>query len=233
LIDVLFDRTIHGPNKPRTYREEAHIKYLFISKKKVRRRKELRKAIGQQLRYLRRNLSTIKKLLSKYPVNPLKEREQAYYETIKKVFEQQDQMYSNCTHSVPNRIESIQLSHIRPIVLGKKKAKVEFDSKINVSLVNGYGFVDHLSWDAFNEGRYLMKSVELYKKRHGFYPAEVMVDQIYGTLQNRRQLKDLNIKIVGRQLGRPPKIPTMILDPGDRNPIEGKFGQGKRDMVWD
>ena len=227
LIDVLYDRTIHGPKKPRTYREDARIKYLFISKKKVRRRKELRKAIGQQLRYLKRNLSTIKKLLSKYPVNPLKERELAYYETIKKVFEQQDQMYSNRTHSVSNRIVSIHQSHVRPIVRGKEKAKVEFGSKINVSLVNGYGFVDHLSWDAFNEGGYLMKSVELYKKRHGFYPAEVMVDQIYGTRENRRQLKDLGIKIVGRQLGRPPKIPTMKLDPGDRNPIEGKFGQGK------
>ena len=54
-----------------------------------------------------------------------------------------------------------------------------------------------------------------------------MVDQIYCTRENRRQLKELGIKLVGRQLGRPPKIPTMKLDPGDRNPIEGKFGQGK------
>ncbi len=72
-----------------------------------------------------------------------------------------------------------------------------------------------------------MTSVELYKKCHGFYLEEVMVDQIYCTRENRRQLKDLGIKIVGRQLGRPPKIPTMKLDPGVRKPIEGKFGQGK------
>jgi hypothetical protein len=145
LNDVLYDRTIHVPNKPRIYREEAQNKYLFISKKKVHRRKELYKAIGQQLRYHRRNLSTIKKLLSKYPVHRLKIREQAYYETITKVFEQQDQMYSNRTHSVPNRVVSIHQSHVRPIVRGKEKAKVEFGSKINVSLVNGYKFVDQLS----------------------------------------------------------------------------------------
>jgi hypothetical protein len=54
-----------------------------------------------------------------------------------------------------------------------------------------------------------------------------MVDKIYGTCENWRQLKELGIKIVGRQLGRPPKIQTMKIDPGDRNPIEGKFGQGK------
>jgi hypothetical protein len=54
-----------------------------------------------------------------------------------------------------------------------------------------------------------------------------MVDQIYCTRENRRHFKELGIKLVGRQLGRPPKIPTMKLDLGDRNPIEGKFGQGK------
>jgi IS5 family transposase len=46
LIDVLYGRTIHGSNKPRTYREEVRIKYLFIMKKKVRRLKELRKAMA-------------------------------------------------------------------------------------------------------------------------------------------------------------------------------------------
>jgi IS5 family transposase len=46
LIDVLYDRTIHGHKNPRTYREDARSKYLKISKKKVRRRSDLRKAIG-------------------------------------------------------------------------------------------------------------------------------------------------------------------------------------------
>ena len=40
-------------------------------------------------------------------------------------------------------------------------------------------------------------------------------------------LNDLNIKLIGRKLGRPPKSGKEKLDPGDRNPIEGKFGQGK------
>ncbi len=168
LIDILYDRIIHGPKKPRTYREDARIKYLHISKKKVRRRSELRKAIGRQLRFPRGNLSTIEKLLSKYPVNPLKHREQEYLETIKKVFEQQDQMYSTRTHSLPNRIVSIHQTHVLPIVRGKEKAKVEFGSKINVSLVNEYGFKDQLSLDAFNESGYFIKSVDLYKKAKWF-----------------------------------------------------------------
>jgi IS5 family transposase len=44
LCDVLQNRIIQGPSKPRTFIEEAAIKYLFISKKKVSLRKELNKA---------------------------------------------------------------------------------------------------------------------------------------------------------------------------------------------
>ena len=122
---------------------------------------------------------------------------------------------------------NIHQPHVRPIVRGKEKAKVEFGSKINVSLVDGYSFLDHLSWEAFNEGSHLMDSVERYRRRHGFYPSEVLVDRIYCTRENHRRLKELGIKLTGRQLGRPPKGGREKLNPGDRNPIEGKFGQGK------
>jgi hypothetical protein len=40
-------------------------------------------------------------------------------------------------------------------------------------------------------------------------------------------LKERGIKLTGRQLGRPPKAGREKLNPGDRNPIEGKFGQAK------
>ena len=48
-------------------------------------------------------------------------------------------------------IVSIYQPHLRPIVRGKAKAKVEFGAKIGASIVNGYTYVDHLSWDAYNE----------------------------------------------------------------------------------
>ena len=98
-----------------------------------------------------------------------------------KVYEQKLSMYENGTHRVAERIVSIHQPYLRPIVRGKEKAKVEFGSKINVSRVDGYSFLDNLSWDAFKEGSYLMDSVEKYRKRHGFYPSEVLVDSIYCT----------------------------------------------------
>ena len=92
LIDKLYHPAVHGRRKPRTYREEARARYLAVSKKKVRRRREVSKAIGQQLRYLRRNLSTIEKLLSVEGCTPLSERDKRYLETIGKVYEQQISM---------------------------------------------------------------------------------------------------------------------------------------------
>jgi IS5 family transposase len=40
-------------------------------------------------------------------------------------------------------------------------------------------------------------------------------------------LNDMNIKLISRKLGRPRKSGKKKLDPGDRIPIESKFGQGK------
>ena len=227
IIDNLFIRAIHGTVKPRTYRETARKDYLTVAKKKKRTRSELKGAIRKQLGYVKRDLKTIDRLLASMVENPLKEKERTYVETIRKVYEQQDFMRRNKTHSVPERIVSIHQPHVRPIVRGKEKSNVEFGSKINVSLVDGYAFLDHLSWEAYNEGGHLMESVELYRKRHGCYPAEIMVDRIYCNRENRRMLKELGIKLLGKQLGRPSEKNRVEYNPGDRNPIEGKFGQAK------
>ena len=140
------------------------------------------------MRFVGQDLNIIDTLLSACEKNPLKEKYRTYVETIRKVFEQQKYMRKNKTHTVAERIVSIHQPHVRPIVRGKKKAKVEFGSKINVSLVDGYAFLDHLSWDAYNEGGYLMQSLTKYKERHGYYPAEVMGDRIYCNHENRRML---------------------------------------------
>jgi len=48
-----------------------------------------------------------------------------------KVYEQQLSMYENGTHRVADRILSNYQPHVRPIVRGMEKAKVEFGSKIS------------------------------------------------------------------------------------------------------
>ena len=121
---------------------------------------------------------------------------------------------------------SIHQPHVRPIVRGKSQAKVEFGAKIHVSLVDGISFLDELSWEAFNEGSHMMDYVEQYRKRFRFYPKEVLADKIYCTRANRAALKEKGIRLLAKPLGRPSAV-SIHLSPGERNPIEGKFGQAK------
>ena len=226
LIDLTFDAALHH-KKPRTYREVARRDYLHIAQKKRKSTAAIRKAIRKQLGYLRRNLGSIDKLLDQYKEFPLNAKEQKYLMVIHTLFQQQQQMFSEKSHSVNDRIVSIHQPHVRPIVRGKNTAKVEFGAKVHVSLVDGYAFLDELSWDAYNEGSHMMAYVEKYKARFGYYPAEILADQIYCKRTNRSLLKEMGIKLLAKPLGRPSAVKKEHVRPGERNPIEGKFGQAK------
>jgi len=243
LIDKIYNISLHH-KKPRTYRKVARKRYLNTAQKRKKSRKVIRKAVGSQLNYLGRNIKSIKKLLNAYnsiespqdkhdstnselkPAFPLTPKEQKYLFVIQALYDQQKQMWDSKTHSVDHRIVSIHQPHVRPIVRGKAQAKVEFGAKIHVSIIEGISFLDELSWDAFNEGSHMMDYIEKYLKRFGCYPREVLADQIYCTRVNRAALKEKGIKLLAKPLGRPSAV-KIHLSPGERNPIEGKFGQAK------
>lgn len=227
IIDELHVKSPQG-KKPRTYRKVARKRYLKVAQNKNPSRKTIRKGIKYQLQYLRRNFKTIEKQLDGFSVFPLAHRLQRKYWIIQTVYAQQQTMFKAGTHQVEDRIVSITQPHIRPIVRGKARSKTEFGAKIHLSLVDGFSFLDTISWDAFNEGSHLKEYVENYKKRFGFYPAKVLADQIYCTRENRKWLTDHGIKLAAKPLGRPSaKAVANHVRPGERNPIEGKFGQAK------
>jgi transposase, IS5 family len=143
-------------------------------------------------------------------------------------------MYENKTKRIEDRIVSINQPHIRPIVRGKAGSSVEFGAKISASCVDGYVFLDYLSWDNFNESNHLIERVESFKEKTGAYPESVHVDKIYRTRANRAFCKEKKIRISGVPLGRPTKnISEKTKKQAQenervRNVIEGKFGVGKR-----
>ncbi|MBP8960315.1 MAG: transposase [Bacteroidales bacterium] len=235
LIDELC-KELNIRDKPRTYRRKARKEYLNLAKKKNKSKKEIRKGVGQQLRYLRRNLKSIDKLLDTGGGKhfPLEHRDQRIYWVIQHIYEQQSKMYNEHTHSIENRIVNIYQPYVRPIVRGKDKAQVEFGAKLGVSIQDGYARINTLSWEAYNEGTDLKKQVEAYKELNGCYPEVVITDKIYGTRENRQWLKELGIRYSGKPLGRPTsKSQTQYwkrkqkIEQGIRNQVEGKFGQGK------
>jgi hypothetical protein len=226
IIDAIFKPAAHG-KKPRTYRKTARKDFLKLAQSRNKKKAAIRRAVGKQLRYLSRNLKSIDRLLDQYTDFPLKAREQKYLMVIHTLYQQQKKMFEEKVHSVEDRIVSIHQPHVRPIVRGKTTAKVEFGAKVHVSLVDGFAFLDQLSWDAFNEGKHMMGYVERYRQRFGYYPKEILADQIYCNRENRRLLKEKGIRLLAKPLGRPPAVKTKHVSPGERNPIEGKFGQAK------
>ena len=151
-----------------------------------------------------------------------------------KMFEQQKMMFEEGVRTCADRIISIYQPHLRPIVRGKAKAKVEFGAKTGVSFVNGYTYVDHLSWDAYNESSDLSLQTELYRQRFGILPKEVQADKIYLGKDNRRYIRAMHMDCFNHPLGRPPKEENDVhLEDkkraiGERNEVEATFGTSKR-----
>ncbi|HET8854617.1 MAG TPA: IS5 family transposase [Salinimicrobium sp.] len=238
LIDLLYKK-LELKKKPRTYRRIARKKFLNLSKNKRNSKRQIRRGIREQLGFVKRNIKSIDRLLEKNPeaLGSFKKKGRyKYWLVIQHLYQQQKEMYDQKSHSTGNRIVSIHQPHIRPIVRGKKKSKVEFGPKINVSLDNGYARIDQFSFEAFNESSYLKDQIESYKRLHGYYPELVQTDNIYMTRENRAFLKENNIRHTGKALGRSPKKENvnraqarkLRRERAERNHIEGKFGQGKR-----
>ena len=236
IIDKLYEEIKEKrKEKPRTYREVARKEYLAIAKKRRVSKKERRKGTKKQLGYIKRNLSHIEKMIEEgAKLEKLTKKEQEELVTIGKVYEQQLEMYEKKTNKVENRIVSVSQPHVRPIVRGKAGKAVEFGAKISASNVNGFVFLDKLSWDNYNESGDLQERIEEYKRETGCYPESVHVDKIYRTKANRAYCKERGIRMSGPPLGRPPKEVSKEKkkearsDERVRNAIEGKFGQGKR-----
>lgn len=236
IIDIVHKALGKPGRRPRTYRQIARKAYLSIVRNRKPGKKAIRKAIGQQLRYVGRNLHAVDRLLTLAgDGHGLGLKHQEILSTIRKVYEQQHYMYTHRTHQIEDRIVSISQPHVRPIVRGKAKANVEFGGKVAISIVEGYAYVEKLSWDAFNEAKTLIESVERYRKRYGYYPEAVQADKIYRNRENLRYCEKRDIRLSGLRLGKPlvdkekQKEQRRLerQDASERNAVEGKFGKGK------
>ena len=235
-LEAMIDQICYEYNfyKPRMYREKAREAYLALAKCRKRTSKRIRKAIGQQLRFISRDLGYIDMFVL-YNNVVLNEKQYNRLCVIKELYKQQKYMYDNKTHKVKDRIVSISQPYIRPIVRGKAKAPVEFGAKLDMSIdEKGFARLEKLSFDPYNEQDVLITAIENYRKRTGHYPQRVLVDQIYRNQKNRAYCKSRKIRILGKALGRPKKNPTSEekkiahQDNTDRIEVERGFSLAKR-----
>lgn len=241
IIDILHRPHTGTRAKPRTYRKKARRDFLAITKLKRPGAKKVRKAIGKQLRYLRRNLRHIDELVEAgSSLGLLSRYDYGCLITITEIHRQQFEMWAEKKHRISDRIVSLSQPWVRPIVRGKASAKTEFGAKISIGVSGGYSTLHRLSWDAYNEGADLIGQAESYREAHGHHPESIHADKIYRTRANRAWCKEKGIRLSGPPLGRPPKETGENAeklaaakrqerqDEIDRNGVEGKFGNAKR-----
>jgi hypothetical protein len=202
LIDTIYKDQL-DLDKPRTYRREAQKIYNAFIKKPGRTSQATRKAVSQQLNYIKRDIRYIQEGLDQGA--ELNEKAQLTWDIANLIFEQQQYMYVNRTHKVADRIVSFTQPNIRGIIRGKAASKIEFGPKYDISTQDGLVELERLSFDPYNEASTLEQAVERYYDTHGEYPEKVLADKLYRTKANQDYLAELGIKLLGPKRGRPRK----------------------------
>ena len=219
---------------PRMYNRIARKKYLNLARSKKRSQQKIRRVVRYMLNCIRRDNGYLEDFMSEGYAPYSNEIRQI--STIRKLYEQQLEMYQNRTRRVDDRIVSIQQPYIRPIVRGKTKAPVEFGTKFDLSIdEHGMGRIEKISFDPYNESGTLQDACERYCERTGHYPERVLVDQIYRNRKNRRYCREHGIRMSGPKLGRPSTEPMSreerrieYADNTDRIEVERSFSLSKR-----
>ena len=186
---------------PRNKYEEQWIKYNNYSHKRKKTHKDTTKRSRSLLYLLEKILDLLEGIEDQYQQHL--DLPKGYYTKIKiirKVLKQQKEMFET-GGSVPDGIVSISKSYIRPIVRGKETKAVEFGAKVNMIQFDGINFIEHLSFNAFNEGTRLIKSIRYGRSLFGKI-THISADDIYATNANRKYSTAAHIVTNFKRKGR-------------------------------
>ena len=163
-------------------KRKAH--YLRFAKRKKKSRRQNKKICRFLLHYLGRLQKHLDKLMQQHKA-VVSNREQNRLTTIDRLKQQQWQLYFGKQAKVPERIVSLCKPYVRPIIRGKEAKAVEFGCKVNLLQVGGLNFIEHVSYDNFNEGTRLQRTIALQRRYFGAC-YQMGADAIYATNQNRK-----------------------------------------------
>jgi hypothetical protein len=215
--------------KIRTYARKARQVFLRFQKKRKHTKREVRRVRKQLLQFVRRNMKQLERIIehAQRQGDEIGARMHERITVIRKILEQQTTLYREKTTHIAQRIVSLHRPEVRPIVRGKSGKEVEFGPKVSVSYVDGYGFLDIFSHDAYHEGNELPQNIEQHTKRFGAAPRAVIADKLYGTRENRKIALAAGIRMSVVPLGRKQRgrRETWVQrKQRERSKIEGLFG---------
>ena len=151
---------------------------------------------------------------------------------IEKVYTQQEYHFRT-GQKIKDRIVSIAKSYLRPIVRGKEVKPVEFGAKVNKLQIDGISFIEHLSFDAFNEGTRLQATIYKAQSLTHRKTRILGADAIYATNKNRNYVSKHGIKTDFKRKGKLPKNYSQekklkaLITKERATRLEGSFGKEK------
>ena len=212
--------------------QERKKEYLDYQKSRKKTKRWEKKLLKKLLKFLHRLLELHKDIVEQKKVS-LSNKQKQQLLTITKVYEQQHDKAYGKVEQIKDRIVSLSKPYIRPIVRGKEAKAVEFGCKVNKLQVDGLSFIEHFSYDAFNEGTRLKSCIALHHELFGKC-SHHSADKIYATNENRKYCTGENITTNFIPKGRQKeehveqsKVMRAVLDKERGTRLEGSFGNEK------
>jgi len=220
---------------PRTKLKKWKKEYSSYSKSRRPSKKARRSVTRGLLKLLRKIDGCIDEIIIN-PAYKLVPKYEQKRETTKKILKQQWAKFYE-EEKIKDRIVSLDKPYLRPIVRGKEIKKVEFGAKVNKLQIDGISFIEHLSFDAFNEGRRLQSGVEESRRLMNKEVKILGADAIYATNANRTYATKNNIKTDFKRKGRAGKHKehysqlAKMITKQRASALEGSFGTEKEHFL--
>ena len=174
-------------------------RYNNVDKARLAYARQRRHTASSTRKLRRRLLRLLSKLLSRWnllrkqysPCICLSAEQEKRLSAVREECLQQSEPFSG--KEVRHRIVSIDRPCLRPIVRGKENRRVEFGAKVNSIQIDGISFIEHHSFEAFNEGVRLKQCIEYQESLTGVKVRRVGADSIYANNANRTMCTEKGI----------------------------------------
>lgn len=223
-----------GEPKPRTKYHDVGRARLVYAKRRKPRMSETRKLRRRLLHLLERLMKEWNRLnkITGGLIRLIPEQDKRI-RACSLVLNQQRRLFKG--ERIDHRIVSIDRPYLRPVVRGKENRRVEFGAKVNSIQIDGISFIEHHSFEAFNEGIRLKACIGYQKELTGIEVGRVGADTIYANNENRKYCTDNGISTCFARKGPKPKEEDADLHTTRRiignlraTVMEGSFGNQKQ-----
>lgn len=223
-----------GERLPRSKYNDVDKARLAYAKQRKPKKSATRKIQRRLLELLDKIIGQWDSLCRQYaPVIVLTAEQHKRILAIKEVLRQQTDHFNR--KEVKHRIVSIDRPYIRPIVRGKENKRVEFGAKVNNIQIDGISFIEHHSFEAFNEGTRLKQCIEYQESLTGVEVTRIGMDTIYASNENRKYCTERRITTNFVRKGPKPKDEPSDVSTARRiignlraTVMEGSFGNQKQ-----